>query len=115
MSVVLVGRGREAHRLAGLLAGAREDRCTVLVLCGEPRIGKTMLLDLAVQLGWFRLLRARGVEAESEIGFADLLAQLVGAAAERAPGCPAGMKPLGPAAVCTRSLVTAVRSLESRR
>ncbi len=73
MSTVLVGRESELAMLADLLAGARMGRSTALVLRGEPGIGKSVLLDSAVGLAvGFRLLRARGVESESELAFSGL-------------------------------------------
>ena len=54
-----------------LLAGARLGASGVLVITGEPGIGKTALLDEAVAT-WrgMRVLRARGTEAEHEVPFA---------------------------------------------
>jgi DNA-binding CsgD family transcriptional regulator len=67
--------GRETERLAldRLLAEARGGRSGVLVLVGEPGIGKTALLDHAAeQAAGMRVLRARGIESEAEIPFAGL-------------------------------------------
>ena len=85
----LIGRESEAEVLSGLLlAAAREGRSGVLVLHGEPGIGKSALLDLAVELAaGFRVLRARGVEAESEIAFAGLQ-ELLWPVIELLPGLP---------------------------
>ena len=63
-----------------------------LVLRGEPGVGKTALLEFAVGAAErFRVLRARGVEPESEIAFAGLQ-ELFGAVVDRwrPAGPPAG-------------------------
>jgi hypothetical protein len=45
----------------------------VLVVCGEPGIRKTALLDYAIQsASGFRIARAAGVESEMELAFAAL-------------------------------------------
>jgi Cdc6-like AAA superfamily ATPase len=44
----LVGRRSECDALLELVAGARAGRSQVLVLRGEPGIGKTALLDFLV-------------------------------------------------------------------
>src|SRR6267154_1909371 len=44
-SVVLAGRTAELETLERLLGAAREGRSAVLVLRGEPGIGKTALLE----------------------------------------------------------------------
>ena len=44
----LVGRRAECDALRDLLAAARAGRSQVLVLRGEPGIGKTALLDFLV-------------------------------------------------------------------
>lgn len=61
------GRPREAFD--GFLKRARGGKSSVLVVCGEPGIGKTALLDYATNsaLG-FRVLRVAGVESEIELG-----------------------------------------------
>jgi DNA-binding CsgD family transcriptional regulator len=72
-TAVLAGRGTERARLDQLLADARMARSEVLVLRGEPGVGKSALLDYAVRRaeGW-RVLRAIGAEWEMELPFAGL-------------------------------------------
>ena len=73
---MLLGRDRERQELEAALAGARMNRSTVLVVAGEPGIGKTTLLEhtceqaLAAEM---RVLRARGIESEARVPFAGLL------------------------------------------
>ena len=55
----LQGRKREIEALDRLLDDAREGRSGALVLFGEPGIGKTALLEYAVDLAaGFRVVRA---------------------------------------------------------
>ena len=69
----LAGRGAEGARLDGLLADARAGRSAVLVLRGEPGIGKTALLGYAAERAvGFQVVRAAGVESEMELPFASL-------------------------------------------
>jgi DNA-binding CsgD family transcriptional regulator len=69
----LFGRQRERDVLERLLGGARAGRGTVLVVDGDPGIGKTALLDYLSEAGSdFRPLRALGVEREIEIDYAAL-------------------------------------------
>jgi DNA-binding CsgD family transcriptional regulator len=71
--MMLLGRDRERARLADLLAAARGGASAALVIRGEPGIGKSALLDDAVAVaGGVTVLRARGVESESELSFAGL-------------------------------------------
>ena len=59
--------------LDGLLDAVRAGRSGVLVLRGEAGIGKTALLEHAIEsASEFRLLRAVGVESEMELPFAAL-------------------------------------------
>jgi DNA-binding CsgD family transcriptional regulator len=69
----LAGRHAEGARLDRLLAEARAGQSAVLVLRGEPGIGKTALLDYAAERATgFRVSRAAGVESEMELPFAGL-------------------------------------------
>ena len=69
----LVGRQREREAIDRLLQAARDGSGGVLVLYGEPGVGKTALLDYAVEAEReFRVARASGVEGEMELPFAAL-------------------------------------------
>ena len=69
----LLGREDEREALDRLLDRARDGRGGVLVVHGEPGIGKTALLEYAVEAGsGFRVARAVGVESEMELPFAAL-------------------------------------------
>jgi DNA-binding CsgD family transcriptional regulator len=70
---LLLGRSAECTRLEQLVAAAQEGRGQVLVLRGEPGVGKTALLDyLQAFASDCRVLRAAGIEAEMELPFAGL-------------------------------------------
>jgi len=70
---VLLGRASERETLEELLEEARGGQSRVLVLRGEPGVGKTALLEDAVQAAsGFLVARAFGVEAEMELPFAAL-------------------------------------------
>ena len=74
---MLIGRAHERAQIERLLAGARLGTSGVLVVAGEPGIGKTALLEHAIErAASMGVLRARGVESEAEIPFAGLLALL---------------------------------------
>ncbi|NUR61846.1 MAG: AAA family ATPase [Catenulispora sp.] len=69
----LLGRHREREELDRLLRDVREGRSRVLVLRGEPGIGKSALLDyLAARGTGMQTVRAAGVEAESEFAYSAL-------------------------------------------
>src|SRR3984893_19545060 len=69
----LLGRQREREALDRLLNAARGGRGGVLVVYGEPGVGKTALLERTVEEGrQFRALRTVGVEGEMELPFAAL-------------------------------------------
>jgi predicted ATPase len=85
---MLRGRGRQCGVLDGLLADVRAGRSRVLVVRGEPGIGKTALLDYAIQsASGFRVARAAGVESEMELAFA-ALHQLCAPMLDRLEGLP---------------------------
>jgi DNA-binding CsgD family transcriptional regulator len=67
----LLGREREREVLDRLLDGVRGGRGGVLVVHGEAGVGKTALLDYAVEAACgFRTARTSGIEAEMELPFA---------------------------------------------
>src|SRR3954469_4062735 len=69
----LHGRRQERVMLDELIAAARSGRSETLVLRGEAGIGKTALLEYAVESAPdFRVLRVAGVESEMELPFAAL-------------------------------------------
>jgi DNA-binding NarL/FixJ family response regulator len=71
---MLLGRARERREIGHALTRARSGASATLALAGEPGIGKTALLDYAVQqAAGMRLLRARGIESEAQIPFGSLL------------------------------------------
>ncbi len=71
---VLVGREAERRTISTLLAAARVGDSRVLVLSGEPGIGKTALLAEADTLvADMRVLRAQGLASEQVVPFAGLL------------------------------------------
>jgi DNA-binding CsgD family transcriptional regulator len=69
----LVGRQREREVLGRLLNAARAGDGGVLVVHGEPGVGKTALLEWTVEEGrQLRVLPTVGVEGEMELPFAAL-------------------------------------------
>src|SRR5947208_6062487 len=69
----LLGRQRERAVLERLLDTARDGHGAVLAVHGDPGVGKTALLEYAVEAGEdFRVLRAAGVEGEMELDYAAL-------------------------------------------
>jgi len=69
----LLGRQREREVLERLLEAARGGHGGVLVVHGEPGVGKTALLEDAIQAGReFRVVRTVGVEGEMELAYAAL-------------------------------------------
>ena len=70
---MLLDRLPERAALSQLLDGARAGRSGVLVVRGEPGVGKTALLDWAVgSAAGLRVVRVAGVESEMELAFAAL-------------------------------------------
>jgi predicted ATPase len=71
---VLIGREGECARLDELLDRARMGRSGALLISGEAGIGKTALLEYAVDHAeGMTVVRALGVESEAELEFSGLL------------------------------------------
>jgi len=93
---VLYGRVIEQSVIDELLASACTGRSGVLVIRGDPGIGKTALLDYAARSAdaaagtdgaGMRVIRGGGVESEAELPFAGLHL-LLGPALDRLPALP---------------------------
>jgi DNA-binding CsgD family transcriptional regulator len=85
---MLIGREGERRQLDALLEDARLGRGRALILRGSAGIGKTVLLDYAVQqASGFQVLRFTAVESEAELPFAGLQA-LFGRLLVRLPEIP---------------------------
>jgi DNA-binding CsgD family transcriptional regulator len=71
--MALLDRLAERAKIGALLDGARCGQGSVLVISGEPGVGKTALLDHAVESATgLRVTRVAGVESEMELAFAAL-------------------------------------------
>jgi hypothetical protein len=71
--MMLRGRGQQCVAVDQLLARVRAGRSQVLVVRGEPGIGKTVLLGYAVDtVHDFQVARTEGVESEMELPYAAL-------------------------------------------
>ncbi len=72
-ATTLIGREAEGAELARLLEGVRNGESGALLVRGEAGVGKTALLDVAVESAAdLRVLRTLGVESEMELPFAGL-------------------------------------------
>jgi DNA-binding CsgD family transcriptional regulator/tetratricopeptide (TPR) repeat protein len=86
---VLQGRRSEREMLDGLLAAVRVGESRVLVVRGEPGVGKSALLEYAAGgASGCRVARAAGVQSEMELAFAGLH-QLCGPMLDRVDRLPA--------------------------
>jgi DNA-binding CsgD family transcriptional regulator len=66
-----LGRTRERERLDATLAQVRHGQSAVVVIRGEPGIGKTALLRYAArQASGLRVIQVEGIQAEMELPFA---------------------------------------------
>jgi DNA-binding CsgD family transcriptional regulator len=69
----LLGRADERRLIESLLHDAKGGQSRVLVIRGDPGVGKTALLDHAIgSAAGFQVARASGVESEMELAFAGL-------------------------------------------
>jgi predicted ATPase len=72
-SVRLRGRRQEMAVLRALLDGVRQRRSGALVVRGEPGVGKSSLVEAALEgTEGVRIVRVSGVESEMELPFAGL-------------------------------------------
>lgn len=70
----LRGRAAELDAIQRLLADARGGRAGILVVIGDPGVGKSALLEHGAALGHgMRVLRCAGVRTEAALPFAGLL------------------------------------------
>ena len=70
---MLVGRQVETEVLDGLLADSRDGQSATLVLRGEAGIGKSALLAYVAECAdGMEVLRATGIQSETELAFAGL-------------------------------------------
>jgi DNA-binding CsgD family transcriptional regulator len=70
---MLLGRASECVAIDGLLEAVRAGRSDALVVRGEPGVGKSALLEYAIDAASdLRVVRAVGVESEMELAFAAL-------------------------------------------
>ncbi|HVQ19039.1 MAG TPA: ATP-binding protein, partial [Actinomycetes bacterium] len=84
----LLGRVSERAELSQLLDSVRAGRSCVLVMRGEPGVGKTALLDWATEsAAGLRVVRVAGVESEMELAFA-ALQQLCAPLLDKLEGLP---------------------------
>src|SRR6266851_7942467 len=85
---MLLDRLPERAALSELLDAARAGRSGVLVMRGEPGVGKTALLENAIEsAAGLRVARATGVESEMELAFA-ALQQLCAPMLDKLAGLP---------------------------
>jgi DNA-binding CsgD family transcriptional regulator len=85
---MLLDRLPERAALSGLLDAARAGRSGVLVVRGEPGIGKTALLEYAIEsAAGLRVAWVAGVESEMELAFA-ALQQLCAPMLDKLAGLP---------------------------
>ena len=85
---MLLDRLPERAALSQLLDAARAGRSGVLVMRGEPGIGKTALLEYAIEsAAGLRVERVAGVESEMELAFA-ALQQLCAPMLDKLEGLP---------------------------
>ena len=66
----LVGRAAERETIDTLLAAAENAQSGALVLAGPPGIGKSALVQYAIDsASAFRVLRGTGVESDMAVGY----------------------------------------------
>jgi DNA-binding CsgD family transcriptional regulator len=85
---MLRGRDQEQARIGRIIADARGQRSSALVIRGEPGVGKSALLRYAAETATgMRVLRGSGVESETRLPFA-ILHQLLYPVRQRVDDLP---------------------------
>lgn len=110
---LFIGRNVELGRITDLVGAAREGVSGVLVVAGEPGIGKTALLDQALtSCSDALVLRCCGAETEAEIPYVGL-GDLFGSVADQLGSLPprqaealSGVLALGPSVAGDRFAVS---------
>jgi DNA-binding CsgD family transcriptional regulator len=70
---MLLGRRGECEAIDGLIEEVRAGHSGALVMSGEPGVGKTALVEYAIEsAAGLRVARAAGMESERELAFAGL-------------------------------------------
>ena len=78
LTLVLAGRAIEGGELKRRLGRLRRRQGSAILVCGEPGVGKTSLIeDLYSHARGVQVLRANGVEAEASLGYS-VLADICG-------------------------------------
>src|ERR1700733_13803451 len=107
----LLGREAEREAIDELLAAARDGLSGVLMLTGEPGIGKTRLLEYAAAAAAdLTVIWLTGVESETQLGFG-ALHRLLRPFLDRVPGLPAPQRDALSAAFGLRATVPPDRYL----
>ena len=84
----LLGRHAEREAIDGLMAAARDGLSGVLLLTGDPGIGKTRMLEYAAAAAAdLHVIRLAGIESEMRLGFG-ALHRLLRPFLDRVPGLP---------------------------
>src|SRR5688572_25082722 len=87
-----MSRGRELRALEDLLDGARQGRSGVVVVHGEPGVGKTWLCQRARDRAeGFLVVDVRGTPCESDLPYAGLF-DVVAPVAEAVGDLPGGLQ-----------------------
>jgi replication-associated recombination protein RarA len=101
--MTLIGRRAECGTLDHLVTVIRAGESRVLVVSGEPGVGKTALLDyLSEQAAACRVVRATGVQSEMELALLLCISCARRCSATSTIYRRRSVKPCGPRSACAR-------------